>query len=139
MLCFLAVFSALSEAAERGDEPPRIVAEGLEAFKNFGAQAAFDAWLKGSAIEGDNATKPALIETASQAGQVYGRILGYEFIRVTPISPSIKRVYAAVLFEKGPLYLTFDCYRTAHSWIVSQLEANARIPSELSIAALESK
>jgi len=93
-------------------EPPKIVSEGLEGYKNFGHQAAFETWLKGSPIEGDSGTKTALVDIATHAEQAYGRMGGYEFIRTAPISPLIKRVYVALLFEKSPLYVTFDCYRT---------------------------
>lgn len=42
-------------------------------------------------------------------------------------SPSLRRVYLIIRFEKGPLYASFDCYKPGvESWILPQCDFNTK-------------
>jgi len=94
-------------------EPPAIVTDGLNAYWRNGGKAAWSVWVKGSSLEYE-------LPTDAFAGieKAYGRMIGFETIRVTPVCPSMQRVYMLVKYERGPAYFSFDCYKTERDWII---------------------
>jgi hypothetical protein len=91
-------------------------------------------WFAGSARDNDDDQDRATAKLSSLQG-LFGRMLGYELIRVVPLSPSTKRVYAAVKFDKGVAWMSFDCYRAEKDWIISRFDlgtnANLVLPPNI--------
>lgn len=112
---------ALVGAAIADTAPPAIVTDGLNAYYRNGAKAALNVWLAGSPLE--NNFSP---EGFAQIEKAYGRMLGYEIIRVVPVSPSIQRVYVLIKYEWGPAYVAFDCYKPDTRWIIPMLSYNTK-------------
>jgi len=48
-------------------------------------------------------------------------VLGFETIRIVPVSPSLQRVYVLLKYERGPAYLSFDCYKPDANWIIPRM------------------
>ena len=109
------------------DEVPKIVINGMEAFKTGGFGGAFDIWLKGSPLESDKTTMMNLKGNFTQIETMYGKMTGYEILRSIKVSSSTSRVYAEVRYEKGPLFMVIDCYKSANDWIIPMMrfETNA--------------
>lgn len=124
LLLFLS--SALLHAARESDEAPRIVVDGFEAYKTYGLSAGLDAWLKGSPLEGDPQARNAIQTIIEQSSTSYGRMTGYELLKVVTLAPSVRRVYAVLLHEKGPLYVWFECYQSSLGWIIPRMEADLK-------------
>lgn len=124
-LCSPILIACLLLAAEAyavDDNVPPIVAKGFVEFQKNGTLAAMGVWLDGSARDNDDDQDRATARMNSLQG-LFGRMLGYELIRVVPLSPSTKRVYAAVKFEKGVAWMSFDCYKAEKDWIVSRFDS----------------
>ena len=102
---------------------PDIVTVGVTAYEKGTADAAVDAWVRGSAIEHDPKQREALVNGLNNIQRLYGARIGWELIRVVKFSPSCWRVYGVVRYEKGPAYVLFDCYKTS-DWILNDFEVN---------------
>jgi len=75
-------------------------------YSQYGAKSALSVWLKGSALENDFSA-----DGFTQIEKSYGRMIGYETIRVVPVSASMQRVYILIKYQRGPVYVSFDCYK----------------------------
>jgi hypothetical protein len=117
------------------DETPKIVNDGMEAFKTAGFGGAFDVWLKGSPLESDKTTTMNLKGSFIQIETMYGRMTGYEILKTVKVSSSTIRVYAEVRYEKGPLFMFLDCYKSAGGWIIPtmrfQTDADKILPEDI--------
>lgn len=131
ILPLLLAASALSE--DQRPIPP-IVGQGFEALLKNGSLAAMNAWLSGSARDNDDDQDRAAAKLNS-VQSVYGRCTGYEIVRTVPLTTSTERVYAAVKFEKGVAWMSFDCYRPGRDWIISRFDfgtnANLVLPPNI--------
>jgi len=102
---------------------PGVVRAGLEAYKVSGAYSAVKTWLANSAIvEQSGATAQAF----QKAEQAYGRMVGYETLEVVPLGTHASRSYVIILYEKGPIYVWFECYKTKDDWIMTSFLFNAK-------------
>jgi len=120
-LC-LAMAAAPALASQTATLPP-VVRAGLEAFKATGAPTAMKTWLANSPIpEQANATAAAF-ENIEHA---YGRMVGYETLEVIPLGTHASRSYVIVLYEKGPVYFWFDCYKSKNDWIMTGFLMNTK-------------
>lgn len=108
-------------ATSHADDAPKIVINGMEAYKTNGFGGAFDIWLKGSPLENDKKTMTNLKGALTEIETMYGKMKGYEVLRVVKISSSTIRTYAEIRYEKGPLFLYMDCYKTASGFIVPMM------------------
>jgi hypothetical protein len=102
---------------------PDVVTAGVTAYEKGTADAAVDAWIRGSAIEHDSKQRDALVNGLKNIQRLYGGWTGWELIRVVKFSPSCWRVYGVVKYERGPAYVRFDCYKTG-DWILNDFEVN---------------
>lgn len=113
---------------------PPIVGKGFEQFQRNGTLAATSTWLEGSSRANDDDQDRATAKLNAMQG-IYGRMIGYELVRTVSLSPSTERVYAAVKFEKGVAWMSFDCYRPDSQWIVSRFDfgtnANLILPPNI--------
>ena len=134
-LVLLCIVFSLSRVC-RAEEPsvPPIVLKGFEEFQKHGTLAAMDAWLAGSARDNDEVQDRASTRMTSIQG-LFGRVLGYELVRTVILSPSTRRVYAAVKFEKGVAWMSFDCYKPDKDWIIARFDfgtnANLVLPPNI--------
>jgi len=115
-------------------EVPKIVTQGLDANKASGYMEAFSIWLKGSPLESDKTTMMNLKGAFTQIESMYGKATGYELLRTISISQSTIRVYAEIRYEKGPLFIFFDCYKSSNGWIIPMMkfqnEADKVLPED---------
>jgi hypothetical protein len=102
---------------------PNVVTAGVTAYEKGTADAAVDTWIRGSAIEHDPKQRDILVNSLKNIQRLYGGCIGWELIRVVKFSPSCRRVYGVVKYERGPAYVLFDCYKTS-DWILNDLEVN---------------
>ncbi len=126
--------TATAAAAQAADVPP-IVTAGLEAYRANGLRAALDVWLKDSPVGGNPAATTQLVQGLAPIEALYGRMIGHDILRTVNIGPHVRRVYAALLFERGPLYAFFDCYQTPRGWIIPGFLTNTK-PQEILPPAL---
>jgi len=108
---------------------PSIIGKGFETFQKDGSLAAVNVWLAGSARESDDGVQDQANARLGQLQTGFGRIIGYEPVRSVVLSPSTRRIYLAVKFEKGVAWMSFDCYRPARDWIVTRflIDTNANV------------
>jgi hypothetical protein len=116
-LCFI---SAVSYA----DDVPKIVIDGLNAYKTSGFGEAFNVWLKGSPMESDKTTTMNLKGSFTQVESIYGKMMSYEILKSINISSLSNRIYTEILYEKGPLFMIFDCYKSSNGWIIPTMRFN---------------
>ena len=114
---------------------PEVVTAGVAAYEKGAAEAAVNAWLRGSAIEHDPKQRDALINGLKNIQRSYGGWIGWELIRVVKFSPSCWRVYGVIKYERGPAYVLFDCYKTT-DWILNDFEVNVAADKLLPAALL---
>ena len=131
------IISCVLASSTPAQDIPAIVSNGLDAFKTSGGKAALATWLKGSALENDSATNSTIIGILNEIDSAYGKMKGFEKLRVVSITPSFRRVYLLIKFEKGPIFVVFDCYKFNSEWIIPQLDFNTKAGSVLPAGILE--
>ena len=131
----VALFLTAAVGAAQTPELPPVVRAGLEAYKHQGAAAAFHTWLLGSPIP-----EAQILSTKAAFDQMeigYGHMVGYDVLRVLPLGPHVSRTYVAMLYEKGPVYIFFDCYRGADRWTMTAFYFHTRPDSVLPRSMLD--
>ena len=53
---------------------------------------------------------------------MYGKMAGYEILKTVKVTSSTSRVYAEIRYEKGPLFMFFDCFNSANGWIIPTMK-----------------
>src|ERR1700748_25993 len=81
---------------------PNILREGLNALQNSGGKAAVAIWHKGSPMENNSAATASNERFLAEVEGDYGKMLGFELIRIVSLSPSCEWVYIVIKYEKGP-------------------------------------
>lgn len=119
------VFLPVSAGAQASPAAPQIVADGFAAYLRGDLRAALDVWLKGSPAA-NRATVEQVIATVTPIETVYGHLQGYDVLRVTQIGSAVRRVYVVARYERGPLYMWFECYDSAGHWIIPSFLTNTR-------------
>ena len=113
-------------AAAPRPEVPAIITRGLEAYRTGGLGAAVDVWIEGSPVAGSSA-KAQLVGSLAPLESMYGRMVGADVLDVVEIGSHVRRIYAVIRLERGPLYGFFECYQTPDgSWIVPMLLFNSK-------------
>lgn len=116
------------------EDLPAVITKGLTAYKETGADAAIQAWLIGSPMEGD---KDALSQSSilHQIEGFYGKYTGFEVIKDVDITSSSRMHYIQLSFEKGPVFTFFLTYKKGEEWIVINFkfhtEPDSIFPSEV--------
>ena len=92
---------------------------------------AFCHWLKISALS--RSLAPSLPPTTAtpsyvEAAAAFTRAtVGADVLDVVEIGSHVRRIYAVIRLERGPLYGFFECYQTPDgSWIVPMLLFNSK-------------
>ena len=114
---FVFLFTSVSHA----EDISKLVTSGLEAYKATGSADAFAIWLKGSPLEADKTTMATLKDSFTQVETMYGKMIGYDVLRTVKISSRTNRIYTEIQYEKGPLFMYMDCYKSVNGWIVSMM------------------
>jgi hypothetical protein len=52
--------------------------------------------------------------------------MGYEMLTSVNFSPPTIRSYAVILYEKGRLFISVDCYKSPGGWIITQMDFNTK-------------
>lgn len=107
-------------------EPPEIITEAMDAYKKAGYEEAYKIWTRGSPLENDKTSYMNIRGAFMQVETAYGKMVGYEIVKSANISPSTIRTYAVILYQKGPLFVFFDCYNSPSGWIISQIQFNTK-------------
>ena len=118
----LLLLLCLAGSAFANPQPLDLVIEGLNSYCRSGGAAAVETWQKGSVREGFSFVE----EFFAQTEKLYGRVLGFETIRVVPVSASMQRVYILLKYERGPAYLSFDCYKPDSNWIIPRMNCDTK-------------
>jgi hypothetical protein len=114
-----------AQVVDRPTDVPQIVTAGFAAYESKGSRAALGVWLQGSPAS-NPATTEQMIASLAPIEAAYGSVTGHEILRVVPVSPSLRRVYGIIRYERGPLFISFDCYRTGKDWIIPTFLTNTR-------------
>jgi len=112
-------------AAQAADLPP-IVSKGFDAYQTNGAAAAIDGWLAGSGFVGQAALRGNLIQGILNVESSFGHYAGYDVLKIVTLGTRVRRVYAIALYDRGPVYIYFDCYHAADGWVLSMIQVNAK-------------
>jgi hypothetical protein len=116
-------------AAITRSEVPTIVTRGFERYQQGDLSGALDLWLTGSPIVGNGSAKAQMLGGLAPVESAYGAVLGHDIVDVVDIGAHVRRVYAVVRLERGPLYVYFECYQTGDTgtWIVPTLMFNTKV------------
>jgi hypothetical protein len=113
-------FPALCHSGEK-IPPPEVIGRGFDAYLKSGAGAAFDEWN----IYSDSESKRSkALATFQQVETAFGKLIGWELIRVVTLSDSVCCVYLTAKYQQGPLFMAFDCYKSKE-WSVVKANANS--------------
>lgn len=112
LLC--AFFLTLTTKAA-GDAPP-VVIPGLDTYRTNGLKAAYEIWSKGT-LENDKASRDAAMSGLTQVESIYGKMTGYDIVKVAPVGAVVKRVYFVIHYEKAPFMLILTATtRVKNGW-----------------------
>jgi hypothetical protein len=129
-----ALISLVSCRAAEPASVPEIVKQGFDIYLKAGPKAGVDAWLKGSPLQNDKSAISAVVGGLTNVEVAYGKFIGWETIKVVLLSESTRRVYVVAKYERGPLFCSFDCYKST-DWIIPTFnvhtKANEILPSFL--------
>ena len=113
-------------SAAQGLSVPSIVRRGLDAYRSGGADAAVRAWLANSPLAHDSGAANS-VSFLHRLEQLYGPVIGDDVLKVNAIGTHVVRAYVVLLYEKGPVYMWFECYQTPRAqWLISAFLFNAR-------------
>jgi hypothetical protein len=108
----------------QGPELPSVLRAGLLAYEHGGASAALRAWSQDSPIA--DKFDSDLEHVFVQVENIYGRMIGYDVLSVVALSPHSSRSYVVILYESGPAYIWFDCYKKADHWVLTGFLYNVK-------------
>lgn len=114
-----------STGPQAAAEIPQFILAGLQAYKNRGPEDAVQAWIKGSAIEGN---RDALTQANNlrEVQDYYGSYRDYEVVSIHDLTSRTRVVYLVLNFDKGPLFAKFVAYRPDQVWILANFNFNTK-------------
>ena len=114
---------------------PAVILSGLHAYKSQGPAAAVKVWLNGSPANSDSMLVSNTVRALNSIETAYGSFVGHETLATSPLGSRVVRHYLILLYERGPLYVYFDAYRTSDRWVLTGFLFNTKpeaiIPSRL--------
>ena len=108
----------------QGTELPTVVRAGLMAYERGGISAALRIWSQDSPIADKFGSE--VQHTFEQVKNVYRRMIGYDVLAVVQLGPHSARSYVVILYESGPSYIWFDCYKKADHWVMTGFLFNVK-------------
>lgn len=127
---------AATPAAPAAAAVPDIIGKGFDAYK-VGNSNALDVWFKGTPMEKDLESRTKVASQLTNVESVYGKFIGWELVKVVPITASTEIVYAVAKFEKSPLWFAFDCYKATDQWTVPTIRINQNAAGFLPTSVLD--
>jgi hypothetical protein len=116
-------FASISVVCQARDDLPDPVKQGLVAYAEGNFNIATDIWLKNAVLENPNAVKKEL--DFASVERLYGIFDGYELVKETVLSSRAKRMYVAINYERGPLWLYFDVFQKRDgTWTINAIKMN---------------
>ncbi len=110
---------------------PPIAKAGYDTWIEKDLSAAFDVWMRGSALEGDKTSRLQLLGGLAQVESAYGKLHSYEMLGAYDLSARLKRIYVVSYHPKGPLFAYFDLYKSNDgAWILYMFFFNTK-PQEI--------
>lgn len=124
----LATVFALSSLATLGPaqtQVPEVALRGLTALRDSGYQAAVTIWTSSTK---DPAKRQQVAQQLAAAfakvSQVAGAVRSYDLVRVSDENPQSKRIYALVVYERLPVYLTLQAASAGGRWDIRRIDFN---------------
>lgn len=115
--------SATAKPAPANDSRA-LVERGITAYMKDGPEAALSAWLQYSALEG-NTEASGQANSLKKVGEFYGAVEGFDIMHEHAMSPRTRMVVAVIHYEKGPLFLRMQTYKTkAGHWVATEFNFN---------------
>lgn len=115
---FLLAFSASVYSAPVDDLPPP-VREGFKAYPEGSYTVAVDAWLRHAAVENSIELKSRLLKLEG-ASHLYGTFEEVDIVHRTTLSNRAQRLYLAMHFERGTVWICFDVYQKRdQQWVIN--------------------
>jgi len=114
------IFTPLSFAASETAEG--IVENGLKAYKQQGAKAAMEAWVKGSGLE-DSKAAISQANSLLQIEDYYGSYQDHEIVKVNDISKRSKMILFVMNYENGIAFGKFQAYKSSkNGWVATEFK-----------------
>ena len=113
----LIVVLLLLPAVGASQQAPPIATKGLDLLVAGQCEAGFRAWTAGWTAPDDSMKRETLIGTCTVLPQ-FGKLNGYDIIRVVSVTPNLTRVYVLLRYDLQPLYLLLVAYRPKDDWKV---------------------
>jgi len=125
-LATLLIASAPSLSAQR--DVPKIVRDGLEAFRVQGVDAGIRALTPQWTLESDRANQDYLIETFGKITPAAGRVTGSDIAAIHDVSAHVRKVYVVLLFERMPVYMVLTTFQPIDKdWAVVNITFNTNV------------
>jgi len=125
LLSFISIVFLMAPSLAQSAEIPKIILNGIEAYKNQSAEAAIQTWLKGSPLEND---KNALSQSnlLLRIESFYGKIVGFNLIEKKKFSENSTIYYLEMRHEAGPVFAKFLTYKTKKGTIIVSFDLNTK-------------
>jgi hypothetical protein len=116
----------LLAGAGRAQEPapPPIVIDGLRVLVSTGIDSAISVWLRGSPLEDDTASAGQIRRIFAKLPPWAGKPVGFDILKTYALGTHLKRTYAVLLLDGGPMFLRFDYYLSPKGWILQHGDFN---------------
>ena len=122
----LGVIALLATAPVLAQEPPPppIVIDGFKTLVSVGIDSAVVVWFKGSGLEGDTAASGQITNAFHNLPAWLGKPVGFEVLKTFALGGHLRRTYALLLLDGGPMYWRFTYYLAPKGWIMQHLDFN---------------
>ncbi len=134
-LLFLIVTSL--STSQQTPRLPTPVESGLQAYQTSGATAAVRSWLADSPLASQRDLLNKTVAEFKAIEQTYGAFSSYEVLGIKSFGQRSLRCYLVLQYEKGPVFIYFDSYRTAKRWTVTGFLFNTKADLILSSGFFE--
>lgn len=115
----------LSTHAAEPTSPKEKAEAFLSAVQKGDISGGYDRLFIGSAIPQDKPQAISLVKTQTQSGlPLYGKILGFEFVKEEKSGSSIIRLVYMLKSEKAPTIWEFHFYKPKESWFLANVIFN---------------
>ena len=121
---FLVLALLVPTLSAQRPELPNIVRAGLLAYEHGGAKPALKAWSQDSPIADKFGAD--VQDAFEKIEGAYGRMTGYDLLHVVQFGPHASRSYVVLLYQSGPVYMWFDCYKKMDHWVVTAFLFNTK-------------
>lgn len=128
----------LEPVRSQGATPSGLVQSGVEAYMKSGPGAAFAAWSRGGAVEG-NIQLRLKFDALKQIDAAFGRIEGSDVILDLNVGTRVRMIYFVLYYAKGTAYGYMEAFRLGSGgWVMADMDINTR-PQEIIPAPLLSR